>query len=261
VRVSKREPGRGNPLGMSEAWSSNPAAEAGLIRGHCLAPGRRKFTELAADCPAESAGGVDALKLGSAQEAEAREKPLRAEERLVYPPTYRAPGLTTRKTGLEQQTEARWGDPHSRLGQASAYLLDQGDPLTRVVKVPGAPRDNKGAERARKVCIRPRQNALFSATAPRGDLARVRTSVMATWGPAGVTAREYRVAVQEPRPEGFAPPAAWLPWPYPAALVPPEATWRHSGAIGARAGKPFHRSPVTSRADPRTLGVVAVGPQ
>jgi hypothetical protein len=35
-----------------------------------------------------------------------------------------------------------------------------------------------------------------------------------------VNALDYLVAVQEHRQEVFANPSAWLPWNYPAALVP-----------------------------------------
>jgi len=35
-----------------------------------------------------------------------------------------------------------------------------------------------------------------------------------------VNALEYLVAVQEHRQEVFANPGAWLPWNYPAVLVP-----------------------------------------
>jgi hypothetical protein len=221
VLLSKREPGRGKPLVMSDALSSNHAEEAGLIRCHCLAHGRRKFTELAEDCPAESAVVVDALKLVYDHDAEAREKQLSAEERLVYHQTYSAPVLTTLKTWLEQQTEQRLVEPNSSLGKAIAYMLDHWDTLTRVVKVPGAPLDNNVAERALKLCIRQRKNSLFYATEHSAYIASVLTSVIATCVQAGVNALDYLVAVQEHRQEVFAHPAAWLPWNYPATLAPP----------------------------------------
>src|SRR5215813_1088572 len=52
--LTQRAPERGKPLVRSEALSSNNAEETGLIRCHCLAQGRRKFTELAEDFPTES---------------------------------------------------------------------------------------------------------------------------------------------------------------------------------------------------------------
>ena len=44
--LKQRQAGRDRPLVMSDALSSNEADEAALIRCHCLAHGRRKFSEL-----------------------------------------------------------------------------------------------------------------------------------------------------------------------------------------------------------------------
>jgi transposase len=87
--------------------------------------------------------------------------------------------------------------------------------------VPGAPLDNNTAERALKLCIRQRKTSLFYATEHSADIARLLTSLIAPWVQAGVNALEYLVAVQNNRQAVFANPAAWLPWTYPAALVPP----------------------------------------
>src|SRR5215471_4550399 len=80
----QREPGRSKPLVMSDALSHNQAEETNLIRCHCLAHGRRQFSDLAEDFPAESAVVVSALKLVYEHDAEAREKQLSAQERLGY---------------------------------------------------------------------------------------------------------------------------------------------------------------------------------
>src|SRR5919199_2562627 len=45
--LTHREPDRGKPIVMSDALAANTADEAALIRCHCLAHGRRKFSELA----------------------------------------------------------------------------------------------------------------------------------------------------------------------------------------------------------------------
>jgi transposase len=105
---------------MSDALSRNNAEEAELIRCHCLAQGRRKFTELAEDFPAESAVVVQALKLVYDPDDEAREQQLRAQDRLAYHQTYSAPVLTTRKTWLAQQTAERLVEPQSSVGKAIA---------------------------------------------------------------------------------------------------------------------------------------------
>jgi transposase len=82
--LAKREPQRSKPLVMSDALSSNNAEETHLIRCHCLAHGRRKFSELEEVFPAESAVVVDALKVVYEHDKEAREQELSAAERLAY---------------------------------------------------------------------------------------------------------------------------------------------------------------------------------
>jgi transposase len=218
--LTQREPQRDKPLVMSDALSSNNAEEAGLIRCHCLAHGRRKFRELAEDFPAESAMVVEALKAVYDHDEEARDKQLSAQERLAYHQTYSEPLLRTLKTWLEEQTAQRLVEPNSSLGKAIAYILGHWESRTRFLLEPGAPLDNNTAERALKLCIRQRKNSLFYATEHSAYIASLLTSVIATWVHAGVNALEYLVAVQEHRQEVFANPSAWLPWNYPAALAP-----------------------------------------
>jgi transposase len=218
--LTKRDPGRSKPLVMSDALPSNNAEEDTLIRCHCLAHGRRQFSDLADEFPAESAVVVNALKLIYDHEDEAREQGLNAQARLAYHQAYSAPVFTTLKTWLEQQTEQRLVEPNSSLGQAIAYMLKHWETLTRVITVPGAPLDNNRAERALKLVIRQRKNSLFYATEHSAYIASILTSVIATCVQAGVNAVDYLVAVQEHRQEVFANPRAWLPWHYEAALVP-----------------------------------------
>jgi transposase len=218
--LAKRDLQRAKPLVMSDALSSNNAAEMRLIRCHCLAHGRRKFRELDEVFPAESAVVRDALRLVYEHEAAVRERQLSVTERLVYHQTYSAPVMATLKTWLEQQTSERLVEPNSSLGKALAYLLGHWETLTRFLTIPGAPLDNNVAERALKLCIRQRKNSLFYATEHSAYIASLLTSVIATCLQAGVNALEYLVAVQEQRQEVFANPGAWLPWNYTAALAP-----------------------------------------
>jgi transposase len=218
--LAQREPGRGKPLVTSDALSSSKAEEAGLIRCPCLAHGRRKFSELTEDFPAESTVVGEALKLVYDHDEQAREQQLSAQERSVYHQTYSAPILTTLKTWLEQQTAQRLVEPNSSLGKAIAYLLGHWVTLTRVLTEPGAPLDNNVAERALKLCIRQRKNSLFYATEHSAYIASVLTSVIATCVQAGANVLDYLVALQEYRQEVRANPSAWLPWNYQAALAP-----------------------------------------
>jgi hypothetical protein len=219
--LSKRAAERDKPLVMSDALASNAAEEEGLIRCHCLAHGRRKFSELEEVFPAESAVVTQALKLVFEHDEEARTRQLSAVDRLAYHQTYSAPIMNTLKAWLEQQTVERRVEPNSSLGKAIAYLRRHWETLTRFLTVPGAPLDNNTAERALKLCIRQRKNSLFYATEHSAYIASLLTSVIATCLQAGVNALEYLVAVQNNRQAVFATPAAWLPWTYPVARVPP----------------------------------------
>jgi len=220
VLLHKWEPQRDKPWVMSDALASNSAEEAQLMRCHCWAHGRRKFSELEEVFPVESAVVTEALKLGFEHDEEARVQQMSAQERWVHHQPYSAPIMATLKGGLEQQTTERLVEPKSSLGKAIAYLLGHWETLTRFLTVPGAPLDNNTAERALKLGIRQRKNSLFYATEQSAYIASLLTSVIATCLQAGVNALEYLVAVQAQRQEVFANPAAWLPWNYPAALVP-----------------------------------------
>jgi transposase len=217
--LTKREPGQSKPVVMSDALSRNNAEEAVLIRCHCLAHGRRKFSELDEAFPAESAVVVDTLKLVFEHDEAARQGQLSAPERLVYHQTTSGPIMQRLKEWLEQQTEERRVEPNSSLGKAIAYMLSHWGTLTRFLTTPGAPIENNVAERALKLAIRQRKNSLFYASEHSAYIASILTSVIATCVQAGVNALEYLVAVQEHRQEVFANPSAWLPWNYQAALV------------------------------------------
>ena len=129
--LRKREPERGKPLVMSDALSSNNAEEDALIRCHCLAHGRRKFSELEEVFPAESAVVVNALKDVFDHDEYARAEQLSAQERLAYHQRESGPIMTQLKRWLEQQTAQRLVEPNSSLGKAITYLLDHWETLTR----------------------------------------------------------------------------------------------------------------------------------
>jgi hypothetical protein len=125
--------------------------------------------------------------------------------------------------------------------------------------VPGAPLDTNVVARALKLFIRQRKHSLFSKTEYSASIARVLTSLIATCLHAGVNALESLVALQEHRHEVCADPGAWLPWTSQAHRVPPEATRRHSCAIWARSGSPFHSRMTHSRADKGTRASAVCG--
>jgi transposase len=218
--LRKRESGLSKPLVMSDALSHNNAAEDALIRCHCLAHGRRKFSELDDAFPVESAVVVGALKDVFDHDEYARTEQMTAQERLGYHQRTSGPILKKLKRWLDRQLAQRFVEPNSSLGKAILYMVDHWATLTRFLTEPGAPIDNNLAERALKLMIRQRKNSLFYATEHSAYIASILTSVIATCVQAGVNAVEYLVAIQEHRQAVFANPKAWLPWKYEVALVP-----------------------------------------
>jgi len=259
--VSKREADRGTPLGMSEARAS-PAADAqALLRGPCLAHGRRQCSARAAGVPQAGAVVLDVLPHGFDPHAEAGAQPLRAQERLASPPVDSGPLLEGRTRWLQQQCDERLVAPNSSLGQALASRQGHGATRTRFFAVPGAPLDHKTIARALHRFMRPRKHARFDATEPRASMASVLTSLLATCLHAGGKALESLVALPAQRAAVCAAPAAWLPWTSQASLGPPEATRRPSWAIWARSGSPCHSTMLNARADRGTRASAVWGPQ
>jgi transposase len=209
------------PFVMSDALTSNAADEATVIRCHCLAHGRRKFSDLEEVFPQECQVVIEALKQVFDHDEEARVKQMSPQARFAYHQAYSRPIMDGLKTWLDTQFDERLVEPNSSLGKALSYLLGHWETLTRFLSVPGAPLDNNLVERALKLFIRQRKNSLFYATEHSAYIASVLTSLIATCLHVGVNALEYLVAIQEHRAAVFMDPAAWLPWNYHAHLIPP----------------------------------------
>jgi transposase len=221
VLLTHRDADQGKPIVMSDALAANTADEAALIRCHCLAHGRRKFSELEEVWPEECAVVIEALKQVFDHEEEARVQQMNATERLAYHQAYSGPIMEALKQWLDTQFEERLVEPNSSLGKAIAYLRGHWETLTRFLQVERAPLDTNIVERALKLIIRQRKNSLFYATEHSAYIASMLTSLIATCLHAGVNALEYLVALQEHRAAVFGDPAAWLPWNYHANLAPP----------------------------------------
>jgi transposase len=219
--LTKRATTQDKPLVMSDALTSNNADEATLIRCHCLAHGRRKFSELAEVFPQECHVVIEALQQVFDHDEEARAQQMSPQARLAYHQAASRPIMDALQRWLDTQVDNRLVEPNSSLGKAIAYMRGHWETLTRFLQIPGAPLDNNLVERALKLFIRQRKNSLFFATEHSAYVASVLTSLIATCLHAGVNALDYLVALQEHRAEVFAAPEAWLPWTYQANLAPP----------------------------------------
>src|SRR5574341_1422620 len=220
--LDKREAGRAKPLAMSDALSSNEVADAAaVIRCHCLAHGRRKFSDLAEGFPHECQVVLEVIGQIFDHDEQARQEQLNPEARLAYHQAQSQPLMDRLKRWLATQMDDHLVEPNSALGKAIGYMQRHWVTLTRFLSVPGAPLDNNLAERALKLFIRQRKNSLFYTSMHSAHIASVLTSLIATCLYAGVNAVEYLVALQEHRSEVFADPAAWLPWAYASSRASP----------------------------------------
>jgi transposase len=220
--LDKREAGLAKPLAMSDALSSNAVADDGaVIRCHCLAHGRRKFSDLEAVFPHECHVVLTVLSQVFDHDEQAHEAQLSPEARLAYHQTQSQPLMDGLKGWLDQQIDDHLVEPNSALGKAIGYMQKHWETLTRFLSVPGAPLDNNLAERALKLFIRQRNNSLFYKSTHSAYIASVLTSLIATCLYAGINAVEYLVALQEHRADVWADPAAWLPWAYASSRASP----------------------------------------
>jgi hypothetical protein len=220
--LDKREASLDKPLAMSDALSSNEVAnEAAVIRCHCLAHGRRKFSDLEEVFPHECQVVLEVIRQVFDHDEQARKEQLSPEARLAYHQTQSQPRMDELKRWLDTQMNDRLVEPNSTLGKAMSYMQHHWVTLTRFLSVPGAPLDNNLAERALKLFIRQRKNSLFYKSTHSAYIASVLTSLIATCLYAGVNAVEYLVALQEHRSEVFAHPEAWLPWAYASSRASP----------------------------------------
>jgi transposase len=220
--LDQREAGLAPPLTMSDALASNEVAdESRLIRCHCLAHGRRKFSDLEAVFPQECQVVLQVLSQVFDHDEQARQAQLSPQARLAYHQTQSQPLMDELKRWLDTQIEDHLVEPNSALGKAIGYLQRHWATLTKFLSVPSAPLDNNLAERALKLFIRQRKNSLFYKSTHSAYIASVLTSLIATCLYAGINAVEYLVALQEHRREVWADPAAWLPWAYARSRAAP----------------------------------------
>lgn len=129
--LAKRAADQEKPLVMSDALVSNEADDATLIRCHCLAHGRRTFSERAEVFPDECRVVIAALKQVFDPDEAARIQQMSARERLAYHQVSSGPIMDGLQRWLEQQFHERLVEPNSSLGKAIASLRGHWDTLTR----------------------------------------------------------------------------------------------------------------------------------
>ena len=229
--LSQRQGDQSAPLVMSDALSRHDIEEPAVIRCHCLAHGRRQFSDLEEVFPSECRVVIDLLSDVFDHEAHTRKEQMSPAARLAYHQAFSGPLMDELKGWLTKQVEDCLVEPNSSLGKAIGYMRTHWETLTRFLQIANAPLDNNLVERALKLCMRQRKNSLFYKNEPSAYMASVLTSLIATCVYAGINALDYLVALQDNRRAVFAHPQEWLPWEWASSRASPSATRRQSLAM------------------------------
>jgi transposase len=210
------------PLQMCDGLSRNAPKEAETILACCLAHGRRGFFEVAARFPEECQHVLQALRLIYQCDAQAKEKGLSAQERLVLHQAQSGPVMDQLKSWLDTQINQKRVEPNSGLGEAIQFMQRHWVQLTRFLHEPGAPLDNNACERILKTAILHRKNSLSYKTQRGSKVGDLFMSLIQTCRLNRINPFAYLLAVVRHSAEVKADPKQWLPWNYPASL--PTAT-------------------------------------
>ena len=117
---------------MSDALSSNEVADASrLIRCHCLAHGRRKFSDLEEVFPHACQVVLEGLRQVCDHDEQARQAQLSPEARLAYHQAYSRPLMEGLQRWLATQSDEHLVEPNSSLGKAIGYMQNHWETLTR----------------------------------------------------------------------------------------------------------------------------------
>ncbi len=200
------------PLQMGDALAVNWSREFETVVCKCLAHARRQFIDIENAFPVQCKRVLD--DLGAVYKVDAQTRGMSDEERLVFHQQQSASVFKSLRAWIDQQTEERLVEPNSSLGKAFAYLTKHWDGLTRVLTVAGAPIDNNVVERALKLAILNRKNALFYRTEHGAAIGDILTSLIGTCRLNGISEWSYLLALIENSREVRREPQRWLPWNY-----------------------------------------------
>jgi transposase len=209
------------PIQMCDALSRNTPKLTGveILLANCLAHGRRQFTDVAANFPEQCRYVLETLGAVYGFDAEAKERGLTAEERLLFHQTNSAPLMDGLHKWMAAQFAEHKTEPNSGLGKAISYLQRHWTKLTLFLREPGAPLDNNIAERALKKAILHRKNALFYKTMNGARVGDLFMSLIHTCELNKANPFDYLTELLRHQAESKARAAEWMPWNYRDTLA------------------------------------------
>jgi transposase len=215
--LEKRPKDLGPPIQMADGLDANIPKGFETILANCAAHGRRKFVEIYKLFPQECRVVLETFR--AVYHNDDLAQGMSKEERLRFHQAESRPLMDKLKEWLEAQFREKKVEPNSRLGKAISYLLDRWERLTRFLQVPGAPIDNNCVERALKLVILHRKNALYYRTRRGAAIGDLFMSLIQTAWLEGENPFDYLTALQKNAAAVRERPADWLPWTYRATLA------------------------------------------
>ena len=219
--VKQRAAEMGPAIQMADALSRNvPKLGAGveLLLANCLAHGRRHFVDVVGNFPGECRFVLETLGGVYANDAVTKERKMTPVERLEFHRQHSQALMDGLESWMREQFSQRKVEPNSGLGKAIAYMQRHWKPLTLFLRQPGAPLDNNICERALKLAVLHRKNALFYRTLHGAQVGDLFMSLIHTCQLNGVNSFEYLVELMRHAAQVAASPREWMPWCYRVAL-------------------------------------------
>ncbi len=217
-----RAAGLSPPIQMSDALSRNNPKRARLpkiLTANCNAHGRRQFVEITPSFPEECRYVLESFRSVYHNDALAEEQKLSPGDRLRFHQEHSGPVMQELHDWMAAQFAEHKTEPNSALGKAIAYLQRHWTKLTLFLREPGVPLDNNLVERALKIAILNRKNALFYKTLNGAAVGDLFMSLIHTCELNGVNPFDYLTELQRHAGELKQEPAAWMPWNYRETLL------------------------------------------
>ena len=212
-----RDRNLGPPLQMCDALSRNISKAFETIVCNCMSHARRNFVDVVNSFPEECGHVIETLAVVYKNDETAKEQNMTPQKRLLYHQAQSGPIMEGLFAWMNNQMDGRKAEPNSGLGKAIYYMLNHWEPLTRFLRVEGAPLDNNICERALKMAILHRKNSLFYKTLRGARVGDIFMSLIHTCRLSNVNPFDYLVALQKHSAEACRNPQDWLPWNYTAA--------------------------------------------
>jgi transposase len=219
--LKQRAAEMGPAIQMSDALSRNvPKLDAGveLLVANCMAHGRRQFVEVVGNFPAACRHVLEILGGVYVNDAVAKERKMTPVERLEFHRQHSQPLMEALEQWMREQFSERKVEPNSGLGKAITYMQRHWKPLTLFLRQPGAPLDNNICERALKLAVLHRKNALFYRTMNGAQVGDLFMSLIHTCQLNGVNSFAYLVELLRHAAQVAESPQEWMPWCYQSAL-------------------------------------------